>query len=85
MIRHGVLSLAIVALMAWPALGAECPSLVKQVRDGLGNRFDNAKYQALALAAEAEKLHADGKHAESVAKAEEAAKVGAVKLTRKPQ
>jgi hypothetical protein len=85
MIRYGVLTLAIVALMAGPALGAECPALVKQVRDGVGNRFDNAKYQALALAAEAEKLHADGKHAESVAKAEEAAKAGGVKLSRKQQ
>lgn len=83
MIRYGVLSLAIVALMAGPALSAECPALVKQVRDGVGTRFDNAKYQALALAADAEKLHADGKHAESVAKAEEAAKAAGINLTRK--
>jgi hypothetical protein len=85
MIRYGVLSLAIVALMAGPALAAECPALVKQVRDGVGNRFDNAKYQALALANESEKLHTEGKHAESVTKAEEAANVAGVKLTRKPK
>jgi len=83
MIKLGVLSLSIVALSFGPALAGECPALVKQVKDGVGNRFDNAKYQALALAAESEKLHADGKHAESVAKAEEAAKVARINLTRK--
>ena len=83
MIRYGLVSLAIVVLTTGPALAAECPSLVKQVKDGVGNRFDNAKYQALALAAEAEKLHADGKHAESVEKAEAAAKAAGLQMTRK--
>lgn len=83
MIKQGVLSLAIVTLMASPALASECPALVKQVKDGVGNRFDNAKYQALALAAEAEKLHADGKHVESVAKADEAAKAAGITLKKK--
>jgi len=83
MIRYGVLSLTIVALMTGPALASECPALVKQVRDGVGNRFDNAKYTALALAGDAEKLHSEGKHAESVEKAEAAGKAAGLKLTRK--
>jgi hypothetical protein len=83
MIKHGVLSLAIVALLAGPALATECPTLIKQVRDGVGMRFDNAKYAALNLAAEAEKLHSEGKHAESVAKAEEAAKAAGITLKKK--
>jgi hypothetical protein len=83
MIRSGVLSLTIVALLAGPALASQCPALIKQVRDGVGNRFDNAKYQALALAAEAEKLHNDGKHAESEAKAEAAAKAAGITLKKK--
>jgi hypothetical protein len=78
-----VLSLAIVALMAGPALASQCPALIKQVRDGVGNRFDNAKYAALGLADQAEKLHKDGKHAESEAKAEEAAKAAGMMLKKK--
>jgi hypothetical protein len=83
MIKHGVLSLAIVALMAGPALATECPTLIKQVRDGVGMRFDNAKYTALALAADAEKLHTEGKHEASVGKAEEAAKAAGITLRKK--
>lgn len=78
-----MVSLTIVALMTGPALASECLALIKQVQDGVGNRFDNAKYQALALAAEAEKLHKEGKHAESVAKAEAAAKAAGINLKRK--
>ncbi len=83
MIRLGVLSLTIVALMAGPALASQCPALIKQVRDGVGNRFDNAKYAALAFADEADKLHKDGKHAESEAKAEQAAKAAGITIKKK--
>lgn len=83
MIKLGVLSLTIVALMAGPALASQCPALIKQVRDGVGNRFDNAKYAALALADQAEKLHKDGQHEASVAKAEEAAKAAGLTLKKK--
>ena len=50
MMKYGVLALAVVAVMAGPVLAQDCPALIKQVRDGVGNRFDNATYQALALA-----------------------------------
>lgn len=82
-IRLGVLSLAIVAFTAGPGLASQCPALIKQVRDGVGNRFDNAKYTALGLADEAEKLHKEGKHAESEAKAEAAAKAAGINLKKK--
>ena len=82
-IRLGVLSLAIVAFRAGPTLASQCPALITQVRDGVGNRFDNAKYAALGLAAEAEKLHKDGNHAESEAKAEAAAKAAGITLKKK--
>ena len=76
-----VLALAVLALVAGPALASQCPSLVKQVNDAVGTKTDAASTKAKSLAAEAQKLHADGKHADSVAKAEEAAK--AINLTLK--
>ena len=75
-------------LIASPALASQCPLLIKQINDAAGNRFDAAANQAKALAAEAKMLHEEGvkmkqptKHAESVKKAEEAAK--AIGLTLK--
>ena len=68
-------------LMASPALAAQCPLLIKQISDATGNRLDAAGNTAKALAAEADALHKAGKHAESVAKAQEAAK--AIGLTLK--
>ena len=48
-----------------PALASQCPKLVAQLNAAAGNRFDNAAYEAKVKAAEAQKLHAEGKHAES--------------------
>lgn len=83
-------ALAIVGLMAGPALAGQCPLLIKQINDAVGNRFDEASNKAKALAAEAQKLHDDAvkmkeakKHAESVAKAQEAAKVIGLTLKMK--
>ena len=46
-----------------------------------GNRFDNAAYDAKMKGAEAQKLHADGKHADSVKAAQEGLdKIGAKKM-----
>ena len=53
----------------------QCPTLIKQVGDAASNRFDDASNKARQLAAEAEELHKAGKHAESVAKAQEAKKL----------
>ncbi len=75
-------------LIASPALASQCPLLIKQINEAAGNRFDASAASARALAAEAQTLHEDGvkmkdakKHAESVAKAQEAAK--AIGLTLK--
>jgi hypothetical protein len=75
------MALAIVVIAAAPALANQCPLLVKQVQDATAGKTDEASKKALALANEAKALHDSGKHAESVAKAEEAAK--AIKLNLK--
>lgn len=60
-----------VALAAGPALAFQCPKLIGQINAAAGNRFDGAAYDAKVKAAEAQKLHAEGKHAESVKAAQE--------------
>jgi hypothetical protein len=81
MIKHLAMTLAVVGLAAGPALAGQCPLLIKQVQDATAGKMDENSKKANALAAEAKKLHDAGKHAESVAKADEAAK--AINLTLK--
>lgn len=50
--------------------GVQCPKLIAEINNEAGKRFDNVSYDAKLKAAEAQKLHAEGKHAE----AEKAAK-----------
>jgi len=76
-----MMALAIVAMAAAPALANQCPLLIKQVQDATAGKTDDASKKAVALANEAKALHDAGKHAESVAKADEAAK--AINLTLK--
>jgi hypothetical protein len=76
-----MMALAIVALAAGPVLANQCPLLIKQVQDATAGKTDDASKKAMALAQEAKALHDAGKHAESVAKADEAAK--AINLTLK--
>jgi hypothetical protein len=65
------------------ASAATCPLLVKQLRDQLPKVTDMAKHdQAMKLTDECEKLHKDGKHAESVARCEEAAKVAGISFKK---
>ena len=74
-----LIALSIVATFAIvsPALAFQCPKLVKQITDASGNRFDAAAAQARVDAANAQKLHAEGKHAESEKVAKETlAKLG---------
>ena len=59
-------------VVAGPVLAGSCPKLVGQITAASGNRFDKAAQDARAKAAEADKLHKEGKHAES----EKAAKEG---------
>jgi hypothetical protein len=66
-----------VAFAAGPALASNCPKLIGQINAEAGRRFDGAAYDAKVKAAEADKLHKDGKHAESMKAAEEGlAKLG---------
>ena len=84
-VASGALALG---LMAGPALAGQCPTLIAQINAAAGSRFDTAAANAKSLAAQAQILHDDAvkmknpaKHAESVAKAQEAAK--AIGLTLK--
>jgi hypothetical protein len=79
--RHLAMALAMVGLAAGPVFANQCPLLVKQVMDATAGKTDDASKKAQALANEAKALHDAGKHAESVAKADEAAK--AINLTLK--
>src|ERR1700730_6955474 len=69
-----MMALAIVAFAVAPALANQCPLLIKQIQDATAGKTDDASKKANALGAEAKALHDSGKHAESVAKADEAAK-----------
>lgn len=70
------LSAVAVLAIASPALGSQCPKLVKQINDATGNRFDATAVNARVAASAAAKLHAEGKHADS----EKAAKDALAKL-----
>lgn len=74
---------ALVAMCGVPALANECPLLQRQMDRQVGNRVDNASYQAKEKMKEAQALHQQGKHAESVAKYDEAAKMIGVTLDHK--
>ena len=71
---------AVVGLTMLAVAGAadafQCPKLIGQINAAAGNRLDAAGYEAREKAAEADRLHKEGKHAES----EKAAKEGLAKL-----
>ena len=73
---HRLALTAVVALTALtfsaPAFAFQCPKLVKQINDETARRFDATAANAKQAAAEANALHAAGKHAEAEAKAKEA-------------
>jgi len=80
-----VIGLVGLAVMVSPAMAGQCPLLIKQLNEAVGKmKADDPKVkQGTALITAAQKLHGAGQHAESVAKAEEAAKVLGVKLEKK--
>jgi len=81
--RAILLGAALVFVSAAVAGAGECPMLQAQMDTQFGKRFDRQATDAKAKAAEAMALHTAGKHEESVKAYEEAAKIGAVQLTRK--
>ena len=76
-----LMALVLVMATAGAAFANQCPLLIKQISDATAGKTDDASKKANALAAEAKALHDSGKHAESVAKAKEAA--AAIKLELK--
>ena len=73
-----------IAFGAGVASAGQCPLLIKQLNDGIAKVSDSKKAaDAKKLVAEAQALHDSGKHAESVAKCEEAAKVAGITLQKK--
>jgi hypothetical protein len=85
--RNLIASIALgvaIAFGAGAASAGQCPLLIKQLNDGIAKMTDKKKAdEAKKLVAEAEKLHKDGKHPESVAKCDEAAKVAGIDLKKK--
>ena len=67
-------AVAIVAMAAGPALAFKCPAMVKEGRDAAAKmKADDPKVKAaVAKLDDAQKLHDSGKHAESLARANEA-------------
>ena len=63
---------ALVLAVAVPAFASSCPKLIAQIQTEASRRFDRTAAEAKAKAAEADRLHKEGKHAES----EKAAKEG---------
>ena len=80
-----VIAVALLTLLAGPAMAGQCPLLIKQLNEAVGKmKADDAMVKkAKPLIAEAQKLHEGGKHADSIKKCEEAAKVLNVKLEMK--
>lgn len=75
---------AALAFGSGAASASECPMLIKQLNDGIAKVSDPKKAEeAKKLVAEAQKLHDSGKHADSVKKADEAAKVAGITLQHK--
>lgn len=80
-----VIAVALLTLLAAPVMAGQCPLLIKQLNEAVGKmKPDDAMVKkAKPLIAEAQKLHDGGKHADSVKKCEEAAKILNVKLEMK--
>jgi hypothetical protein len=83
MLKTLFIVVAVVLVATGHAVAFQCPLLIKQVQDATAGKSDAASAKANELAAEAKKLHDSGKHAESVAKAEEAAKAINLALKKK--
>jgi len=79
------IALALVALATGPALAGQCPAMQAQIDKAVGNRADATAANTKVLAAQAWSLHQSGKHAESEAKYDEAAKAAGITLQKKTQ
>ena len=75
--------LALIASVTGPALAGQCPALQAQIDKAVGNRADATAANTKVVAAQAWSLHQGGKHAESEAKYDEAAKTAGIALEKK--
>ena len=80
-----VIAVALLTLLAGPAMASQCPLLIKQLNEAVAKmKADDAMVaKAKPIIAEAQKLHDGGKHADAVKKAEEAAKAMGLALQMK--
>jgi hypothetical protein len=81
-----VIALVVAAAFLGASLveAAQCPLLIKQLKEGVAKVSDSqTRADVERMIAEAQKLHDEGKHAESVKKAEEAAMAAGIKLQKK--
>ena len=81
--RIVLIALALVASAAGPAMAGQCPELQAQLDKALGQRHDAGAANAKVMVKDAVALHQAGKHDESVAKLDEAAKTAGVTLQKK--
>ena len=81
--RIVLIALALVASAVGPAMAGQCPELQAQLDKALGQRHDAGAANAKVMVKDAVALHAAGKHDESVAKLDEAAKAAGVTLQKK--
>ena len=85
MLKALVIAIAALTLLAGPAMAGQCPLLIKQLNEAVGKMKagDAMVAKAKPVIAEAQKLHEAGKHADSIKKCDEAAKLLGVKLEKK--
>lgn len=79
------IAFVVLLLLTGPAMAGQCPALIRQLNEAVGKmKEDDAKAkEAKIFIAEAQKLHDEKKHGDSVMKADEAADVLGIKLNKK--
>jgi hypothetical protein len=84
MLKVLAVTIVLTILLANTSLAFQCPLLLKQLADAAAimNASEPKVKEGQALLAEAKKLHEAGKHAESIATAENAARVLGLQLKR---
>jgi len=82
MLRTLVALVLLLVVFAGPAAAFQCPLLIKQLTDAAAamNATDPKVKEGQRLIAEAKALHESGKHADSIATAEKAARTLGVQL-----
>jgi hypothetical protein len=67
MFKRMLLAAAAVVMLAGPAFASSCPKEMKAIDEALAKDMKKATDEVKKLRAEGEKLHKEGKHAESMA------------------